>query len=91
VEKTLKRSVQLGGLVIAACTLVSTTGAHPQPDVDGVLQRVGERVAEVYRRATTVMCLETATVQGIDSSYSPQGFARTVESELRVEFSADRD
>ena len=87
--KTLERFVPLCGLAFVASTLLSTAGAQPQADVDGVLQRVSDRVAEFYRRAATVMCIETATVQGIDSSYSPQGFARTVESELRVEFEND--
>ena len=32
-----------------------------------------------------MICLETSTVQPIDRSYSSQGFARIVESELRVE------
>jgi hypothetical protein len=85
----LKAVGPLGGLVFAASTLMSAIAAPPQADIDGVLQRVGDRVAEFYQRATTVMCTETATVQGIDLSYSPQGFARTVESELRVEFEKD--
>ena len=84
----LKLVVRLGGLVLATATLMSA-GAQSNSEVDGLLQRVGDRVAEFYQRATTVMCIETATVQGIDSSYSPQGFARTVESELRVEFEKD--
>jgi hypothetical protein len=84
----LRLVVRLGGMVLATATLVSA-GAQPHSDVDSLLQRVGDRVAEFYGRATTVMCIETATVQGIDSSYSPQGFARTVESELRVEFEKD--
>lgn len=60
--------------------------AQEQPNIDELLRSVGERVAEFYSRASRVICIETSTVQGIDSSYSPQGFARTVESELRVEF-----
>ena len=59
--------------------------AQTQPGVDELLARVGERIAEFYKRAQHVICLETSRVQPIDSSYSPQGFARTVESELRVE------
>jgi hypothetical protein len=75
-------------LAASALALASLTavGAQAQPNVDELLLRVGERVAEFYKRAKNVICIETSTVQPIDSSHSPQGIARTVESELRVEF-----
>jgi hypothetical protein len=70
-------------LVVA---LASMTAAGAQAhNVDELLIRVSERVAEFYQRAKNVICIETSTVQPIDSSHSPQGLARTVESELRVE------
>jgi hypothetical protein len=56
-----------------------------QPNVDELLMRVGERVAEFYKRAQHVICIETSTVQPVDLNNSPYGFTRTVESELRVE------
>lgn len=72
--------------LVAALALISmTAGARAQQEVDDLLVRVGERVAEFYKRAKNVICIETSTVQPVDSSYSPQGLARTVESELRVE------
>ena len=49
------------------------------------MTRVAERVAEYYRRAQSVVCVERSTVQPIQSNWTPDGFARTVESELRVE------
>jgi len=52
---------------------------------------VGERVGEYYRSAQSVMCVEQSTVQPIQSNWSPDGFSRTVESELHVEFEADGD
>ena len=69
-------------LVLAAMT---TAGAQAQPNVDELLARVGERVAEFYTRAKNVICIETSTVQPVNLNYSPEGFVRTVESELRVE------
>src|SRR5204863_4265820 len=54
-------------------------------NVDELLMRVGERVAEFYKRAQHVICIETSTVQPVDLNNSPYGFTRTVESELRVE------
>ncbi len=52
------------------------------------MTRVGGRVAEYYRRAQSVICVEHATVQPIQSNWAPDGFSRTVESELRVESEA---
>jgi hypothetical protein len=72
----------------AALGIALTTpaaGAEPPPAIDGLMARVSERIAEFYERAMHVICIETSTVQPIDFRYSTLGFARTVESELRVE------
>lgn len=71
--------------IALALAVMTAAGAQKQPDVDELLVRVGERVAEFYKRATSVICIETSTVQAVDLGYSPVGFARTVESELHVE------
>ena len=73
----------VAGLGIAFAT--PRAGAQARPDVDELLIRVGQRIAEFYERAQHVICFETSTVQPIDFRFSPQGFARIVESELRVE------
>jgi len=65
---------------------MTAAGAQAPPAVAEMLARVGERVAAFYARANSVICIERSTVQAIDLSHSPVGFARTVESELRVEF-----
>jgi hypothetical protein len=77
--------VVLPGVLALALAAMTATAAQMPPDVDTLLVRVGERVAEFYRRASNVICIETSTVQPVDLSYSPYGFVRTVESELRVE------
>jgi len=59
--------------------------AQAQPNLDELLTRVAERIAEFYKRAQRVICIETSRVQPIDLTYSSRGFARIVESELRVE------
>jgi hypothetical protein len=83
----LNALVRLAALALAlAVATLTAAAAHAQPNVDELLLRIGERVAEFYNRAKNVICIETSTVQPIDSRHSPQGFARTVESELRVEF-----
>lgn len=53
-----------------------------------MLTRVGERVGEYYRRAQTVVGVERSTVQPIQWNWTADGFARTVESEVRVEHAA---
>lgn len=61
--------------------------AAPQgmPLVDALVADVGDRVAEYCRRAQHVVCVERSTVQPVQSNMSPDGLARTVESELRLE------
>lgn len=68
---------------------VITARAQPQPNIDELLVRVGDRIAEFYNRAKSVVCIETSTVQGVDLNYSVVGFSRTVESELRIEADSD--
>ena len=79
------KAIVLPGALALALTTMTAAGAQPQPTVEGLLVRVGERVAEFYKLAKNVICIETSTVQPVDLSYSPYGFVRTVESELRVE------
>ena len=74
-------------VVLAAATL---TGQAPG-DVDAVLARVGERIADYYRRAQNVVCVEKTTVQPVGRDFSPQGFARVTEYELHVEADASGD
>jgi hypothetical protein len=73
-----------------AFAVMTASGAQAPPNVDELLVRVGERVAEFYTRAKNVICIETSTVQAIDLNNSLAGFARTVESELRVEADSGR-
>jgi hypothetical protein len=54
-------------------------------DIGTVVAQVGERVAAYYQRAQQLVCTERSTVIPIDAHWSMQGFARSVESELRVE------
>jgi len=76
----------LAGVVIGFAA--STLAAAPQTptiDLTTVLARVGERVAEYYRRAQSVVCTEKVLAQPINSSFSPQGFGRALEYELHIE------
>jgi hypothetical protein len=81
----LKGTLPSIALALAVAVITTANSRAQQPDVQELLTRVSDRIAEFYKRATSVICIETSTVQGIDLSNSPEGFARTVESELRVE------
>ncbi len=90
IKQVKRRRNTLNAMVLPcalALALPAMTAAdrQAQPNVEELLVRVGERVAEFYTRAKNVMCIETSAMQPIDSSNSPVGFVRTVESELRVE------
>jgi hypothetical protein len=72
---------------LVAIAAIATTSARAQTSqsVEELLSRVGERIAEFYKRAQNVICIEKSTVTAIGFNYSPEGLSRTVESELRVE------
>ena len=82
-------------LVVIAAVAVCAAGVAPAPqalpDIEALMKVIGERVAEYHRRAQSVMCVEQSTIQPIQSNLAPDGFSRTVESDLRVEFEADGD
>ena len=78
-------------LTIVALSIAGTVSVVAQPpnDLETVLARVGEKIAEYYQRAQNVICIEKYTVQPIGSNWSPVGPARVTESELRVETDAE--
>jgi hypothetical protein len=79
-------------MIPAAVLLAAGTVTAQAPlDVETVLAHVGERIADYYRRAQNVICTEKTTVQPVGRDYSPQGFARVTEYELRVEMDTDGD
>lgn len=58
----------------------------PRDDATAIIARVAERVLEYYERAQHLICLERSTMLPIDARWNAQGMARTVDSELRIEF-----
>jgi hypothetical protein len=79
--------------LVAACVCWLPVRAVPQapPELTTLMTRIGERVASYYRRAQAVVCVENSTVQPIGNNWTSEGFARTVESDLRVDFEAADD
>jgi hypothetical protein len=85
-------SARLFTLAAVAVCASWVSAATPQvpADVNALMDRVGERVADYFRRAQSLICTERSTVQPIGRDWGLQGFSRTVESELRVD-SVDSD
>jgi hypothetical protein len=59
-------------------------GATASPSDPALIERIGERVAAYYQRIQGLICTERSTVVPIGST-DGASFARTVDSELRVE------
>lgn len=79
------RRLLLASAVAASGWTVSTAGSASRPDLSSLVTNVGARLAEYYRHAQQLVCLERSTVMPIDSGWRLDGFARTVESELRLD------
>jgi hypothetical protein len=71
-------------LAIAAA-FACVASAAQTPDLDEFLARVGERIELYFARAQRILFAERTTIQYIGSNFTPQGFARVVESDVRVE------
>jgi hypothetical protein len=78
-------AIVLPGALALALAAMTDADTRAQPNVEELLVRVGERVAEFYARAKNVICIEKSTVQRVDVNNWPEGFVRTVESELHIE------
>ena len=74
--------------LVAVCASWVSAAPPARPELDALMTHVGERVVEYYRRAQRVICVELSTVQPIQPNWAADGFARTVESELRIESEA---
>ena len=79
--------------LVAAPLAMLTVGLSAQapPPIDALLERVGQRIERYYRQAQNIVFTEKAVVQPIAGGFGPAGFARSTESELRIQASADGD
>src|SRR5436190_15784264 len=84
------RSAKAGALCVAlAASLSADQGAST--DVSSVLQRAGHKVTEFFARAQSIMCLEKVSLQRLGMTWSAEGPARRVESELRLSWEPSPD
>src|SRR5688572_33099863 len=80
--------VRIGLTIFAAAMAAAAPAAQAPASVGDVLSRVGERIADYYKRAQSVICIEKYAVQPISRDWGSAGLARVTESELRVESEA---
>jgi hypothetical protein len=79
------RLLLLASAFAGSSWMISARAPMDRPDIDALIAQVGERVVAYYQRAQRLVCTERSTVVAIGHDWSAQGFARTVEAELRVE------
>jgi hypothetical protein len=74
-------------LAITAAIALATAGAGAEgpPELEDLLARVGERIEQYFARAQSIVFIEKTTIQHIATDRTPQGFARVLESDVRVE------
>lgn len=73
------------GLVLGMAGTVAVSAQAPsRPELHALLQSAGEKVEQYFARAQSLVCLETVRMQPLGTGLSSEGFARTVESELRL-------
>lgn len=81
------RLTRIGTLVVLglAVATAATPQSSPAVDLGAVLTRVGERVADYFARAQSLICRETIRVQKITPNFSSDGSsARQLIYDLRV-------
>ena len=67
----------------------AAAGLQTAAPVDEVLEAAGARVEQFFTRAESLMCIERVEMQPLSIGFSPDGFGRTVESELRLAWEPD--
>jgi hypothetical protein len=78
------------GSALAATTSFIADAQQLPNELTETLRLVGGRVEEFFARAQSLVCLETVRVQQLGMSMSPDGFGRTIESELRLSWDPTR-
>jgi hypothetical protein len=81
-------------VVAALCVVLAVSLSAEQAastDVSAVLQRAGHKVTEFFARAQSIMCLEKVSLQRLGMTWSADGPARRVESELRLSWEPSAD
>jgi hypothetical protein len=76
-------------LCVAAGSAVLAARQAAEPEVVAAVRRVGEYVEQYYARAQSIVAEESVTLQPLRADLSPDGFARRLTYELRVDWKPD--
>lgn len=75
----------LGGVLVGLIATSAVSAQAPlRQSLESLLHSAGEKVEQYFARAQSLVCLEVVRLQPLSSGLSADGFARTVESELRL-------
>src|SRR6185436_10622638 len=81
----LRRSLAVFPVLVAGAILaVGPLSADTQ--LDETLAQLGDRIEQYYQHAQRILSTETVLVQPLKSDFSPDGPARRLVNELRVEW-----
>ena len=75
--------------VLASLPAIASAGQSVVPA--SMLDRIGAYVEQYYARAQSVLAVESVTVQPLTRDLGPEGFARRLVYELRVEWNPEAD
>lgn len=78
------RGVPIVAAVCLAWWALHATTTAATEELATTLAQAGARVEAFFTRAQSLICTETVSMQPLGYSFSPEGFGRTVESELRL-------
>jgi hypothetical protein len=83
-------SAFIGSVLGTLIALVAELAAQPSA-VPALLERIGQSVQTYFARAQSILCVETVLVQPLGPDFSPDGPARHLVFELRVNWEAPDD
>jgi hypothetical protein len=83
-------SAFIGSVLGTLIALVAEPTAQPSA-VPALLERIGQSVQAYFARAQSLLCIETVIVQPLGPDFSPDGPARHLVFELRVNWEAAGD
>ena len=81
--------VALTFVVLGSASAVAFAGQSVTPAT--MIDRIGAYVEQYYARAQSILAIESVTLQPLTRDLGPEGFARRLVYELRVEWDPDAD
>ena len=81
----MRLSAVVAGLLLGLLGTSAVSAQAPlRQSLAALLQSAGEKVEQYFARAQSLVCLEVVRLQPLTAGLGADGFARTVESELRL-------